>query len=287
MVYSYYPGCTLKTKARQLDAYARASALALGITLEEIEDWQCCGGVYPLGSDEIAAKLSSVRALQAAEEKKQELVTVCSACHHVLKRVNDDMARVPEIRDKVNRYQADRKDYAGETKVLHFLELLRDRIGFDQLREKTAKPLTGRKIGAYYGCLLLRPAGILAFDDPENPRIMEDFIRALGASPVIYPYRNECCGGYISLKEKDLSGAMTDRIMESAAYMGAEELITACPLCRYNLMHRGGGRSCGLPDGKAEKPTLPVRYFTEVLAEALGVKEQAEAWLEEGGGNIG
>lgn len=287
MVYSYYPGCTLKTKARQLDAYARASALALGITLEEIEDWQCCGGVYPLGSDEIAAKLSSVRALQAAEEKKQELVTVCSACHHVLKRVNDDMARVPEIRDKVNRYQADRKDYAGETKVLHFLELLRDRIGFDQLREKTAKPLTGRKIGAYYGCLLLRPAGILAFDDPENPRIMEDFIRALGASPVIYPYRNECCGGYISLKEKDLSGAMTDRIMESAAYMGAEELITACPLCRYNLMHQGGGHSCGLPDGKAEKPTLPVRYFTEVLAEALGVKEQAEAWLEEGGGNIG
>lgn len=287
MVYSYYPGCTLKTKARQLDAYARASALALGITLEEIEDWQCCGGVYPLGSDEIAAKLSSVRALQAAEEKKQELVTVCSACHHVLKRVNDDMARVPEIRDKVNRYQADRKDYAGETKALHFLELLRDRIGFDQLREKTAKPLTGRKIGAYYGCLLLRPAGILAFDDPENPRIMEDFIRALGASPVIYPYRNECCGGYISLKEKDLSGAMTDRIMESAAYMGAEELITACPLCRYNLMHQGGGHSCGLPDGKAEKPTLPVRYFTEVLAEALGVKEQAEAWLEEGGGNIG
>ena len=287
MVYSYYPGCTLKTKARQLDAYARASALALGITLEEIEDWQCCGGVYPLGSDEIAAKLSSVRALQAAEEKKQELVTVCSACHHVLKRVNDDMARVPEIRDKVNRYQADQKDYAGETKVLHFLELLRDRIGFDQLREKTAKPLTGRKIGAYYGCLLLRPAGILAFDDPENPRIMEDFIRALGASPVIYPYRNECCGGYISLKEKDLSGAMTDRIMESAAYMGAEELITACPLCRYNLMHRGGGHSCGRPDGKAEKPTLPVRYFTEVLAEALDVKEQAEAWLEEGGGNIG
>ena len=287
MVYSYYPGCTLKTKARQLDAYARASALALGITLEEIEDWQCCGGVYPLGSDEIAAKLSSVRALQAAEEKKQELVTVCSACHHVLKRVNDDMARVPEIRDKVNRYQADQKDYAGEAKVLHFLELLRDRIGFDQLREKTAKPLTGRKIGAYYGCLLLRPAGILAFDDPENPRIMEDFIRALGASPVIYPYRNECCGGYISLKEKDLSGAMTDRIMESAAYMGAEELITACPLCRYNLMHQGGGRSCGLPDGKAEKPTLPVRYFTEVLAEALDVKEQAEAWLEEGGGNIG
>ena len=82
MKYSYYPGCTLKNKARDLDAYARASAEALGFEMEEIEDWQCCGGVYPLGSDEIATKLASIRALQAAKEKGQELITVCSACHH-------------------------------------------------------------------------------------------------------------------------------------------------------------------------------------------------------------
>ena len=92
--------------------------------------------------------------------------------------------------------------YEGETTVLHYLEVLRDRVGFDKLKEKVVNPLTGKKIGAYYGCLLLRPGKIMAFDDPENPTIMEDFIRALGAEPVIYPYRNECCGGYISLKEK-------------------------------------------------------------------------------------
>ena len=86
MKYSYYPGCTLKNKAKDLDAYARASAKALGFEMEEIEDWQCCGGVYPLGSDEIATKLSSVRALNDAKEKGQDLITVCSACHHVLKR---------------------------------------------------------------------------------------------------------------------------------------------------------------------------------------------------------
>ena len=88
MVYSYYPGCTLKNKAQDLDRYARMSAEALGFTLQEIEEWQCCGAVYPLASDEIATKLSAVRALNDAKEKGQDLVTLCSACHHVLKRVN-------------------------------------------------------------------------------------------------------------------------------------------------------------------------------------------------------
>mgnify|MGYP003232870907 CR=1 FL=1 len=101
MKYSYFPGCTLRTKARDLDAYARVSARALGFELEEIDNWQCCGGVYPLGSDEIATKLSSVRALNEAKEKGQDLVTLCSACHHVIKRVNDDMKNVEDIRTRI------------------------------------------------------------------------------------------------------------------------------------------------------------------------------------------
>ena len=259
MKYSYYPGCTLKNKAKDLDAYARASAAVLGFELEEIENWQCCGGVYPLGTDEIATKLSSVRALNQAKEKEQDLVTVCSACHHVIKRVNDDMKNVEDIRTKANNYMQLDEPYAGETKVLHYLEVLRDRVGFVKIKEKVVYPLTGKKIGAYYGCLLLRPGKIMAFDDPENPTIMEDFIRALGAEPVVYPYRNECCGGYISLKEKEMSQNMCRKIEESAKGFGADMLITACPLCKYNLNQNA---SC----------ELPVYYFTEILAEALGVK---------------
>ncbi len=185
MKYSYYPGCTLRTKAKDLDDYARVSAKALGFELEEIEDWQCCGGVYPLGSDEIASKLSSVRTLNAAKEKGQDLVTLCSACHHVIKRVNDDMKNVADIRDKANNYMQLSEPYMGETQVLHFLEVLRDRVGFDKLKEKVVNPLTGVKIGAYYGCLLLRPGKVLGFDNPENPTIIEDFIRAIGATPVV------------------------------------------------------------------------------------------------------
>lgn len=262
MKYSYFPGCTLRTKARDLDAYARVSARALGFELEEIDNWQCCGGVYPLGSDEIATKLSSVRALNEAKEKGQDLVTLCSACHHVIKRVNDDMKNVEDIRTRANNYMKLEEPYAGETEVLHFLEVLRDRVGFDELKKKVVNPLKGKKIGAYYGCLLLRPGKIMAFDNPENPTIIEDFIRAIGATPVVYPYRNECCGGYISLKEKDMSRNMCNNIMDSAAGFGAEMLITTCPLCLYNLNKSGNGK-------------LPVHYFTELLAEALGVKEEA------------
>jgi len=260
MTYSYYPGCTLRNKAKDLDRYARACAEALGFQLEELPEWQCCGGVYPLGTDEIASKLPSVRALNDAKEKGQDLVAVCSACYHVLKRVNDDMANVADIQTRANNYMQLETPYKGETKVLHFLEVLRDRIGFDELKKKVVNPLTGRKIGAYYGCMLLRPSSVLAFDDPENPTILEDFIRALGAEPVVYPYRNECCGGYISIKDKDKADELCRKITDSAAGFEADCLVTACPLCKYNLNRSG---------------QMSVVYFTELLAEALGVKEES------------
>ena len=263
MKFSYYPGCTLKTKAKELDAFGRLSAAKLGVELEEIENWQCCGAVYPQAEDEIATKLSAVRALDAAKQKNQELLTLCSACHHVIKRVNNDLRTDTEIREKVNNYLRPETPYAGETEVLHYLEVLRDRVGFDALREKVVHPLTCRKIGAYYGCLLLRPSRELGFDDPENPQVLEDFLRALGAEPVVYAMRNECCGGYTTLENRQYAAKQAQKVLDNAAACGAQELITACPLCMYNLTENTDGR-------------LPVRYFTELLAEALGVKEAAQ-----------
>lgn len=258
MKVSYFPGCTLKNKAKDLDTYARKSAEVLGITLEEIKDWQCCGGVFTTSRDEIATKLSSVRALNNAKEKGQPLVSVCSACHNVIKQTNAAMQNDEEFAFKVNNYIAP-DEYHGETKVYHFLELLRDVVGFDKLKEKVVKPLTGKKIAAYYGCLLLRPGKVMAMDDVENPTIMEDLIRALGAEPVIYAYRNECCGGYITLESKELAKQKSRKVTSNAADKGAEVIVTACPLCRYNLIKNG--------------TDVPVVYFTELLAEALGIKE--------------
>ena len=178
MNYSYYPGCTLRTKAKDLDFYAKASLEALGSSLVEVPDWQCCGGVYSTAKDEIANKLSAVRALVAARDAGQDLVTVCSACHNVLKQVNNDMKNDEYIRSHANSYMKLDTPYTGETNVIHFLELLRDKIGFDEIAKKVVNPI-GKKIGAYYGCLLLRPGKVMEMDNPENPKILEDFIKAI------------------------------------------------------------------------------------------------------------
>ena len=185
--YAYFPGCTLKNKAIDLDLYARKSAEVLGFTLDEIPEWQCCGGEYPLAKNEIATKLSSVRALADAQKAGKDLVTLCSACYNVIKQVNNDMRTDENVILKVNNYLAkDDIQYHGETNVVHYLEVLRDVVGWDNVKAAVKNPLKGKKIGAYYGCLLLRPAGVLEFDDPENPQIIEDFIKAIGATPVIY-----------------------------------------------------------------------------------------------------
>lgn len=259
MKVSYFPGCTLKNKAKDLDLFAYKASEALGITLEEIENWQCCGGVFTTANNEVATKLSSVRALKEASSKEQPLVTVCSACHNVIKQTNHMMQNDKDFSDKANRYMAEEDIYTGEAQVYHYLELLRDVVGFDALKEKVVNPLKGKKIGAYYGCLLLRPNSVMQTDDPENPSIMEDFIKALGAEPVIYAKRNECCGGYVSLESPELAKKNSNSVISNAKAQGAEMIITACPLCKYNLIKNGAD--------------IPVVYFTEILAEALGVKE--------------
>ncbi len=258
MKVSYFPGCTLKNKAKDLDLYAYRSAEALGVTLEEIENWQCCGGVYTTANNEVATKLSSVRALKYASDRNQPLVTVCSACHNVIKQTNHAMQTNKEFSAKVNRYMAADGGYAGEAEVYHYLEMLRDLVGFDKVKEAVVNSLKGKKIAAYYGCLLLRPNKVMRMDDPENPTIMEDFIRALGAEAVVYARRNECCGGYISVESPESAKRNSNAIVENAKAAGAEMIITACPLCKYNLVKNGAD--------------IPVVYFTELLAEALGVK---------------
>ncbi len=259
MIYNYYPGCTLSTKAKKLDAAARRCAEALGFTLEELPEWQCCGAVYPMAADAVAERLSAVRALAAARDRGGVLVTLCSACHHVLKRVNHDMAVNAGLRQKVNGYLQLDEPYGGETKVLHYLEVLRDHVGWEALAQRVVKPLKGRAAGAYYGCMLLRPGQVMAMDDPERPTILEQFLKALGAAPVSYAMRNECCAGYLAVTNEALCRRMVEKIKENAASKGAEELVTACPLCAYNLVANG-------------KPgSLPVLYFTELLAEALGL----------------
>ena len=167
-----------------------------------------------------------------------------------------------DIATRANNYLKFDEPYLGETKVYHFLEILRDKVGYEKIKEAVKKPLAGKKVAAYYGCLLLRPSSVMQMDNPENPSIIEDLIRALGGEPVIYAYRNECCGGYVTLEDKALAQKKSNKVLESAEGKGAELVVTACPLCLYNLRKN------------ATEHDVPVVYFTELLAEALGVKEE-------------
>ncbi len=257
MEYDYYPGCTLKNKASHLDICARKAAEKLGAAMTEIPEWQCCGGVYPMAGNETAQKLPAVRALNEAKSRGRDLLCVCSACYHVLKSVNYDMANNATVITKANTYLENDPWYKGETRVLHYLEMLRDDIGFEKVKKCVEKPLTGKKIASYYGCLLLRPSKIMKFDKPENPSVMESLIKALGGEPVIYPFRNECCGGYVSAEDTELTEKKVRDIVESVKAHGGEMIVTACPLCMYNLKKYGD---------------LPVKYFTELICEAFGIE---------------
>ena len=144
MKVSYFPGCTLRTKAKELDRCARACAEILGFELCEIENWQCCGGVYVSAKDEIATKLAAVRALAAARDAGRPLVTVCSACHNVIKQTNHAMRTDEDFAKKVNLYLSQDKNppapYHGETEVLHYLELVTRGSGFEKIHAAVKNP---------------------------------------------------------------------------------------------------------------------------------------------------
>jgi len=265
--YSYYPGCTLKTMAKIYEDTALSTAKALGLNLTEIKEWQCCGALYPLNTEEIFSFFSPVRALlQARAGGEDKLLTLCAGCYNVFKRTNKAVREDGELRRKINDYLED--DYIGEVEVVHYLEVLKNDVGFAFLAERVKKKLTGRKLAPYYGCLLLKPWAEMDLDDVENPTIFENFLTALGATVVDYPYKTECCGSYLSMANEDIASAAVGRILVSAYKNGAEAFVVACPLCKYNLEEYQKELFAA---GREPQLKLPVVYFTEILAEALAL----------------
>ncbi len=261
----YFPGCTLSTKAKGLDRSARASAEALGLELQEIPDWNCCGAAFPLTNDDLRLSGAVRNLVQTAETGSGTLLALCSTCYNITKRANRVMREDRERRERINFFIE--AEYDGQVKVVHLLDLLRDELGFEALRERVVRPLEGLKLAAYYGCLLLRPAEEIALDDPENPCLFEEFLAALGAEPVVYPHRGECCGSYLAVGAADVAIEASYRILEAARLAGADALVTSCPLCHYNLdrpqksmaTRYGGFRP------------IPIFYITQILGIALGL----------------
>jgi heterodisulfide reductase subunit B len=268
MNYLYFPGCTLYTKAKNFDQTARDCSLLLGFELRELKDWTCCGAAFPLATDNLMALLPPSRILATTREQGMTLTTLCSVCFNVIKRTNRLIQRDGEKRDKINQYIE--KNYQGDLRVLHYLEILKQDIGFSQLKGKVKKPLEGLKAAAYYGCMLLRPFEEMEFDDKERPTIFEDFLETLGATAVNFPYKIECCGSFQSVGSPDIATECSYKILISAIKNGAEAMVSTCPMCTFNIDHK----QLDIKQKYSDFKSIPVFYFTQLLGIAMGLDYQ-------------
>jgi len=263
----YYPGCTLKTSAKNLEKTAFEIANYFDYELVEMKDWTCCGVVASLTEDDLMHHLAPLRNLIHAEDEGEErIVTLCDMCCNTLKQTNLRVKEKPDDLETLNLFMDRENDYKGSVEVLHFLEFLRDEIGFDVIKKHVKKPLKGLKIMPYYGCMLLRPREV-AIDDAEEPVIFNELLTALGATVVDNPYKIECCGSYNTVEEKEIVSKRAHRISSYAVERAADAMVLSCPLCRYNLDVRGK---------EAEKMfrgynQIPVFYYTQLIALALGL----------------
>ncbi|KAA0003637.1 MAG: heterodisulfide reductase, subunit B [Thermoplasmata archaeon] len=261
----YYPGCTLKTNAKNFEDATIASFKEIGVELKEMERWNCCGTVYSLTTDNLMYHLAAIRNLiRVQEQGEKKVTTLCSICYNTLKQANFMVKREEDKLQKINAFMDEEEDYMGEVEIIHPLEIARDKI--EEIKKRVKKPLN-MKVAAYYGCLLLRPKEI-AIDDIEQPNIMENLIEALGGIAIDFPYKNECCGSYNVIDKEDAIVERTYRIISSAKKRGADAIIVSCPLCYFNL----NDMKEKVKKTYHEFSSLPIYYFSELMAMAFGIK---------------
>lgn len=264
----YYPGCTLRTVAQEFDRSAQAVAAALDIELVELTDFTCCGGLFPQTTESLMSLLAPARVLVHAQrtDPMQRIMTLCTFCYNTLKRTHALLAQDVQKRAIVSEYLEE--PYRAEVRVVHLLEVLRDDIGYETIRRKIAANGSGQvlrdvRVAPYYGCLLLRPSEEIGMDDPEQPTILEDLLQTLGCTVVDFPWKTDCCGSFLSVSKPDLARHCSQTLVRRAAQLGAEMLVTTCPLCSYNITHMG-----------LDHVTMRVVYFTQILGLALGLDRE-------------
>lgn len=269
---SYFPGCTLNTTGKGFDRAVRAASAAVGLELAELQEWNCCGATYPLIIDNMLELAAPAHVLVSARGEGSILTTACTTCYNVLKRTNRFIREHPDERDRLNTFVE--AEYSGEVEVKDILHLLRDDIGFAAIQAAVQKPLAGLRVAAYYGCMVLRPPAEVAYDDPDSPRSLDDLMVALGATPVEYPHKNECCGAYLAVSAPDVTREMVYTILRSAGAAGADAVVTNCPLCQFNLDRQ----QSTMHQYHAGYQARPVFYFSQLMGIALGLDPSEYGW---------
>ncbi|MFP4197459.1 MAG: CoB--CoM heterodisulfide reductase iron-sulfur subunit B family protein [Methanomassiliicoccales archaeon] len=259
---TYFPGCTHRTTARHLESSGKAVMELLGHRLEEMESWTCCGTVFGLSDDDLFHQVSPARNLARVEAAGSDrLVTMCAMCYNTLAQANRLIGGDREKLDTLNAFMDDEPDYQGGVEVTHLLTFLMDQVGLEEISSRVTRPLEGLRLAPYYGCLLLRPEEV-AIDHVERPSMLSDLMGAVGAEPVPNPLASRCCGSYHTVDKRDAVARRVAEIVDCARGRGADALVLSCPLCYFNL------------DRRQESEGMPVLYFTQLLALAMGREEE-------------
>ena len=266
--YAYYPGCSLHSTAVDYDESTRITASTLGVELVEIPNWTCCGASPAHVTDNLLAHSLPVKNLQLAGKISKEMAVVCAACFSRFKFAEKSMRDDPSARDEIKEMLELKK--IPEVKTRHFLDILINEYGLEEIKKKVKQELKGLKVACYYGCLLIRPPEVVEFDDPEEPTSLDDLVKTLGGEPVSWPYKNECCGGSFAIGRTDIVLKLTHDILQEAQDASADCLVVACPLCQSNLELRQGD----INKKYKKKFSIPVFYFTQLLGLALGIKKR-------------
>jgi heterodisulfide reductase subunit B2 len=262
--YAYYPGCTQETTASEYNESAKAVCWKLGIELVEMPGWICCGASSGHATDYWLSHTLAGKNLAIAEKLNKDVAVSCPACYLRLNATIHEFKNEPKLREKLPDLISE--TFKARSNVRHLLDIIRNSVGLETVRSNIVKPLAGLKVVANYGCYLVRPPELTGFDDTENPQSMDSLLKSLGAEVPDWRGKVSCCGGSHSFTLKERVTELVSEIAGAAREVGAEAIVTACPLCQVNLETRQSG-----------KDKLPVFYFTELMCLAFGI--DSRRWL--------
>jgi heterodisulfide reductase subunit B2 len=266
MRFAYYPGCSLSSSGYDFNLSFKYVAKALGIDLVEVRDWVCCGASSGHSTSHLVSiALPALTLAHAEQDGFDKLIAPCLACLARCKAANFEMERDPELREKVHGV-LDYK-YQGKVKAYHPLEVFLE-LGMDKIKEKMQRKLAGLKIVSYYGCVLTRPPQVQQFDNFENPQSMDTIVGALGATPIDWSYKTECCGVSMTLTYSDIVLKLTNNLLHEAKEAGANAIAVCCPLCQANL----DGRQHQIEEKYNTRYRLPILYITQLMGLAFGAQ---------------
>jgi heterodisulfide reductase subunit B len=276
---AYYPGCALEGTGHAYNRSTRVLGKTLGLELDEVKNWNCCGAMEVKNVDpKVQTYLSSrVMSIAANEMGARVVMAPCNGCYHNLKKAEHDLAHDASSREVVERIssKAGHATYqAGQVETIHALDWIKDGIGEDELRRRAKNSLKGLKVANYYGCMYTRPRHIFPEKDqgPDSestskPHFMDDLLAAAGAENVDFPLKTACCGGAHVLSDSDTSTRLVLNILRAAEAAGADVIATECPTCHSGLeMHQVRAEKV-----LGQKTKVKMLYFTQLLGIALGV----------------